>query len=260
MDTPIIVTIANQKGGVGKTTLCIAFANYLVQMGARVLVVDLDFQQSVVKCRQADIIKYGEGAILYDIISARPSNDQEMSSLLRRFRNDPSIDVVIIDSAGSLLTPGLISLFINTDIMLTPFQYDGVASPSTFAFLLFVSRLKERMKDKMNTQIFLIPNRINPKVGKKSELKAWEVTKDKYSKYGVVTERIPVRSEMTRLSTIAALDRHKEIVSSVFLNIYSLMFGSIDPIRPMNLEGIQLFKNIKRMEKTLSSEQNISEE
>ena len=42
IQTPVIVTFANQKGGVGKTTLCVTFANYLVTMGVRVVVVDCD--------------------------------------------------------------------------------------------------------------------------------------------------------------------------------------------------------------------------
>lgn len=54
IQTPIIVTFANQKGGVGKTTLCVTFANYLVTKGVRVVVIDCDFQHSIMKCRNAD--------------------------------------------------------------------------------------------------------------------------------------------------------------------------------------------------------------
>ena len=42
IQTPAIVTFANQKGGVGKTTLCVTFANYLVAKGVRVVIIDCD--------------------------------------------------------------------------------------------------------------------------------------------------------------------------------------------------------------------------
>ena len=42
MDQTCIITFANQKGGVGKTTLCALFASYLVSKGHSVAVFDTD--------------------------------------------------------------------------------------------------------------------------------------------------------------------------------------------------------------------------
>ena len=70
IQTPVIVTFANQKGGVGKTTLCVTFANYLVAKGVNVIVVDTDLQQSIFKNRKADIKKYGEASMPYCFMSA----------------------------------------------------------------------------------------------------------------------------------------------------------------------------------------------
>lgn len=249
MRTPIIITFANQKGGVGKTTLCVTFANFLAMMGVRILVVDLDFQHSIVKCRNSDIKTYGEDKIPYEVASYNPKNEEEMAKMMEKLHNDPSIEAILIDSAGSLKAPGLITLFANTDIMVTPYQYDVVTSPSTQSFLMFLERLKAKMQGKVDFMTFLIPNRVDPRVGKRAELKAWEITREIFSKHGIVTPRLTVRSEMTRLSTVAALDRHFNIVRDIYLSIYRTMFNTDQPLREIKLEGIQLVENIEGKKK-----------
>ena len=75
IQTPAIVTFANQKGGVGKTTLCVTFANYLVAKGVRVVIIDCDFQHSILKCRKADLKKYGEEPVSYTHLTL-PTNSR----------------------------------------------------------------------------------------------------------------------------------------------------------------------------------------
>ena len=60
----MIILFGNQKGGCGKTTNCIPFANYLVEKGKEVIVLDLDFQRSLSDRRKEDIATY-DNAVSY---------------------------------------------------------------------------------------------------------------------------------------------------------------------------------------------------
>ena len=243
IQTPVIVTFANQKGGVGKTTLCVTFANYLVTKGVRVVVVDCDFQHSILKCRKADIKKYGVDAVPYDVLAYEANDKQPMTVLMEKLHNDPSIDVVLMDSPGSLKAEGLIPMFVNSDIIIVPFHYDLVTVPSTASFLMFIDRLRKAVDGRMKARLFIVPNlhdgRVgkrselelweNTRVGKRSELELWENTKKTFANYGQVTDRIPKRADMERFSTVAALDMQAAIVSPVFGRIYAGIFGDGNP-------------------------------
>lgn len=241
---PAIVTFASQKGGVGKTTLCATFANYLVTKGVRTVVVDCDFQHSILKCRKADIRKYGEGCIPYDVAACDADDKSGMASVVERLLGDPSIDVALVDTPGSLKAAGLVPLFVNSDIIAVPFHYDPVTVSSTASFLLFTDRLRKAVEERMRARLLIIPNLHDGRVGKRSELAVWEKARDAFSHYGRVTARIPRRADMERFSTVAALDMQGAIVAPVFDSIYAEIFGTTEARRHVELSGIQLAENL----------------
>ena len=230
IQTPVIVTFANQKGGVGKTTLCVTFANYLVTKGIRVVVIDCDFQHSIMKCRKADIRKYGEQEMPYEVWAYEANNKAMMTSLM--------------DSPGSLKAEGLIPMFVNSDIIIVPFHYDLVTVPSTASFLMFVDRLKKAVGERMKARLFIIPNLNDGRIGKRSELLIWDNARDTFSNYGYVTAKIPKRADMERFSTMAALDMQATIITPVFDKVYQSIFDTLQPIREKELKGIQLTENL----------------
>ena len=94
------------KGEVRTATMCI-----------RDRVIDCDFQHSIMKCRKADIRKYGEQEMPYEVWAYEANDKAMMTSLMEKLHNDPEIDVVLIDSPGSLKAEGLVPIFVNSDII-----------------------------------------------------------------------------------------------------------------------------------------------
>lgn len=244
IQTPVIVTFANQKGGVGKTSLCVTFANYLVMKGVRVVVIDCDFQHSILKCRKADLKHYGEELIPYEVWSHEPNSSEAMITLIEKLHNDPGIDVVLMDSPGSLKADGLVPMFVNSDIIAVPFHYDLVTVPSTASFLMFLDRLRKAVGSRMKARLFIIPNLHDNRVVKRTELLLWDNTRDTFSNYGYVTSKIPRRADLQRFSTIAGLDLAQAAVTPVFDKIYDSIFDTLEPLRKVELTGIQLSENL----------------
>ena len=59
----MVVVFANQKGGVGKTTLAIAYANHLANNGRQVLLIDTDIQRSCTFRRASELENWDEDAV-----------------------------------------------------------------------------------------------------------------------------------------------------------------------------------------------------
>ena len=91
-----IISFANQKGGVGKTTTCINLASYLSALGKNVLVVDMDPQGNATS--GLGITKNQKILTLYDAIDG----DKDINEVVRK-TDIQNLDIIpaTVDLAGA---------------------------------------------------------------------------------------------------------------------------------------------------------------
>lgn len=91
-----VISFANQKGGVGKTTTCINLASYLSALGKKVLVVDMDPQGNATS--GLGITKNQKILTLYDAIDG----DKDINEVVRK-TDIQNLDIIpaTVDLAGA---------------------------------------------------------------------------------------------------------------------------------------------------------------
>ena len=154
----IRILFANQKGGVGKTRLCMMFANYLASINKKVLVVDSDLQKSIWMQRQSDQKSFPDEEAPYNVQLYGIQSPQAVQEMMESAKQVPG--VVLFDTPGNLTEDGLIPLFVNAEAIICPYQYDNMTLDSTGTFLSVISRLREKYHE-MDAKMFLVPNRVD---------------------------------------------------------------------------------------------------
>src|SRR5574344_490892 len=99
------VVFANQKGGVGKTTLCTLFANYLANKKENVLVVDADLQKSIYTQRQSDAQVY-EDEPPYEVQAILLDSLENVHKIMDFASQLPGY--VLFDAPGNISEDGLV--------------------------------------------------------------------------------------------------------------------------------------------------------
>ena len=103
--SPLIIAIANQKGGVGKTTTSINVTAALALMGKKVLLVDTDPQAHSTISLTSDTANYEKS--LYDVLMNR---SEKIDDIIVR-STVPGLDVAIAKISMAKLEPSLLGEF-----------------------------------------------------------------------------------------------------------------------------------------------------
>lgn len=171
-----IISIANQKGGVGKTTTAINTASFLAKFGRKVLLVDLDPQGNSTSGLSIDKhqLKNSMYEVLVDGVSAKDSilrtkinnldvlpansvlaaSEVELSSrkgrelILKESLRDLDYDLIIIDCPPSL---GLLTInsFSASQYVLIPVQSEYYALEGLSELLNTIKRVRNGLNPKL---------------------------------------------------------------------------------------------------------------
>jgi chromosome partitioning protein len=200
------IVFGNQKGGVGKSTLCIMLANYLTMVKKKVVVVlDMDFQKSIEERRQRDNTLVNE-PMPYEVLTVDTGDYPHYSEQLSKID-----DIVIIDLPGRLDDETLIPILKEADFVICPFDYEMSVFISTLTFAKFVKYFD---KDKA---IFFVPNRYKSSIS--YEIK--DEVESELSPLGTITKPITDRVMLKRINTFEINEEQKKVVEEVFDFIYT---------------------------------------
>ena len=214
----MVVVFANQKGGVGKSTLAIAYANHLANSGRQVLLLDTDMQRSCSYRRDSEKDNWDNDAILYNI-EYHKLNSKDDSLRLMTLAHNISRDnnaTVIIDVPGNITESYLLPIYVHADFIVCPFVYQALALDSTSTFVKVMFRLKE-LNPGMHLKLIFIPNMVDKKFGTRNELENFRRNADEiFEKIGVLTPRVFYKAELKRISTILYTPKQKEELNACF--------------------------------------------
>ena len=197
----MIILFTNIKGGVGKTSTCALFAQYLYESGYPVTVLDADIQASLSRHRERELAANPDVTVPWEVSTIDTADRQSLMSSIEEVMKLEGI--VLIDMPGTLNAVNLDLLYKVADLAVVPISYDFDTIDATGLFIKVVRKMKD-------IKMIFLPNRINSTENRADEMKQREETVKILGRIGKVTPRIKQSVVIKRYSTVSPLDKYQK--------------------------------------------------
>ena len=135
------IIFANQKGGVGKSTLCMLFANYLAWRRKDVCIIDTDLQKSIMMQRRKDQTVFEGQEVPYNVQEFDIDDPERVAQLMESASQVEGY--VLFDSPGNISEDGLVPMFVEADYIVCPYEYEEKTLDSTGVFIQVVEQCQQ---------------------------------------------------------------------------------------------------------------------
>ena len=207
------IVFANQKGGVGKSTLCMLFANYLAWKKQDACLIDTDLQKTIMMQRKKDREIYDDMEEPYTVQDFDVQDPELMQQLMESASQTEGF--VLFDSPGNVSEDGLVPMFTGADFIICPYEYEEKTLDSTGTFIQVINALRQTTPE-MTARLFFVPNRIDVRIGTADELRMWKQTDAIFKQLGAVTPRITARASLKRINTFEISASQRDAVKGAF--------------------------------------------
>ena len=207
------IVFANQKGGVGKSTLCMLFANYLAWKKQDVCIIDTDLQKTIMMQRKKDREIYDDMEEPYTVQDFDVQDPELMQQLMESASQTEGF--VLFDSPGNVSEDGLVPMCTGADFIICPYEYEEKTLDSTGTFIQVINALRQATPE-MTARLFFVPNRIDVRIGTADELRMWKQTDAIFKQLGAVTPRITARASLKRINTFEITASQRDAVKGAF--------------------------------------------
>lgn len=234
----MILAFSNRKGRIGKSSLCMALANYWASNDIPVIVIDVDPQQSLYNTRERDL-RIFEDKPKYDVLRFDLSN--QLDKLLECIHILKQSDFnILFDTPSGVDSDVFMHVVKLSDYVIVPIQYDTFTIDMTGRYSSSL-RLLEEMFPMLHRTVIYVPNKVADirKYNDNFASKEGHENDVEFFCGGIKTPGIPLHTCVQKINTLFLTTEQMACLTPCFESLTNVMqnHNMLNISNQMNNEG-----------------------